>query len=135
MRKSTPPFEELINRFIACIIVRHPETEINESFAETLAEAWKGKDKQLYAQVKLMENNEVKINNLQKRIDVRQVEFQTGVDILGFPTFTTHYLKFENSFKDPSRYKKKGSDFKSRLVKAIQFNHIQNGFVSRLLPV
>jgi len=135
MRKQLPPFEELINRFIASIIVRHPETEINETFANTLAEAWKGKDKQLYAQVKLMENNEVKINNLHKRIDIRQVEFSTGVDVLGFPTFTTHYVKFENSFKDPKRYKKQGSDFSTRLIKAFQFNHIQNGFVSRLLPI
>ena len=135
MRKQIPPFEELINRYIASIVLRHPETEVNENFANVLAEAWKGKDKELYSKVKLMENNEVKINNLSKRIDVRQVEFATGVDCLGFPTFTTHYLKFENSFKDPKRYKKSGSDFKQKLIKAFQFNHIQNGFISRLLPV
>lgn len=59
MRKQLPSFEELINRFIASIVLRHPETEIDENFANTLAEAWKGKDKQLYEQVKLMERNEV----------------------------------------------------------------------------
>lgn len=135
MRKQIPPFEELMNRLVASIVVRHPETEVNEAFANTLAEAWKGKDKQLYEQVKLMERNEVKINNLQRRVDVREVTFATGVDVLGFPTFTTHWVKFENSFKDPARFKKQGSEFKSKIVRAFQYNHIQNGFKSRLLPV
>ena len=46
MRKQLPPFEELINRLVASIVVRHPETEVDENFANVLAEAWKGKDKQ-----------------------------------------------------------------------------------------
>jgi hypothetical protein len=117
MRKQKlPPFEELIERYCNSIQLRNPNKEVGEDFREKMINAWSGKDKLLYNRVKEMEITEHRINLLNKKVDRRVVEFQTGVDALGFPTFTTHIVRFENIITDPHRYKKQGSNFEQKLI-------------------
>ncbi len=118
--KKLPEFEDLIERLYQSVILRHPNSPSGEKLMEKLRIGWSGKHKELYQTVKQLEINEHKANVLTKKVDIRQVEFQVGVDILGFPTFTQHITKFENLTKDPKRYKKKGSDFSQSLTSCKQ---------------
>lgn len=121
MRKQKiPPFEELIERLYQSLILRHPDKPSGQGLIDKLTNAWKGKDAELYQLVKQLEINEHKVNAISQKIDVRQVEFCTGTDVLGFPTFTQHIVKFENITRDPKRYKKKGSQFAQKLISAAQ---------------
>lgn len=117
MRKQNlPPFEELIERLYQSLVLRYPEKPCGQGLIDKLTEAWQGKDAELYQMVKQLEINEHKVNVMNRKVDVRQVEFCTGTDVLGFPTFTQHIVKFENLTRDPKRYKKKGSSFSQQLI-------------------
>lgn len=121
MRKqNVPPFEELIERLYQSICLRHPNEPSGTELLEKLKSAWKGKDKELYQMVKQLEINEHKVNVINQKTEVRDITFQTGTDILGFPTYTQHITKFENLTRDPKRYKKKGSTFGQQLTSATQ---------------
>lgn len=121
MRKQKiPPFEELIERLYNSIVLRNPDKPSGQGLIDKLTLAWQGKDELLYKQVKQLEINEHKANVINQKTEVRQVLFTTGVDFLGFPTFTQHIVKFENITRDPKRYKKKGSDFNQIQTKAMQ---------------
>ena len=121
MRKQNlPPFEELIERLYQSILLRHPDKPSGQPLMEKLRIGWAGKHKELYQTVKQLEINEHKVNVLTRKVDIRRVEFQTGTDVLGFPTFTQHIVKFENITRDPKRYKKKGSQFSQELISAAQ---------------
>lgn len=121
MRKQNlPPFENLIERLYNSIVLRHPNESSGTELLEKLKSAWKGKDKELYQMVKQLEINEHKVNVISKKVDVRDILFQVGVDCLGFPIYVQHITKFENLTRDPKRYKKKGSDFGQELTSATQ---------------
>jgi len=124
MRKQKlPSFEELIERYCNSIQLRNPNQEVGEVFRQKMIDAWRGKDKLLYDRIKEMEITEHKINVANKKIEKRVTTYQTGVDFLGFPTYTTHIVKFENLTRDPTRYKKEGSDFGQKLISKIQIDH------------
>jgi hypothetical protein len=119
-KQNLPPFEELIERLYNSIVLRNPNKPSGQGLIDKLTLAYEGKHAELYKMVKQLEINEHKANVLNQKIDVRQTEFCTGVDVLGFPTFTQHIVKFENLTRDPKRYKKKGSTFSQELVSAAQ---------------
>jgi hypothetical protein len=119
-KQNLPPFDELIERAYQSIILRNPNKPSGQGLIDKLTEAWQGKDAELYKMVKQLEINEHKANVLNRKTDVRNTSYQTGVDFLGFPTFTQHIVKFENITRDPKRYKKKGSEFAQKLVSAAQ---------------
>lgn len=106
MKTKIPSLDNLIERFSQSIQLKHPGVPITENGIALLKKAWKGKEERLYAKVKRMENEEVKFNNLKKRIDIRTMTTQIGADILGFPIYITH----ENVFQtDVDRKYIKGS--------------------------
>jgi hypothetical protein len=119
-KQNLPPFDELIERAYQSIILRNPNKPSGQGLIDKLTEAWQGKDAELYKMVKQLEINEYKANVLNRKTDVRQLEFCTGVDFLGFPTFTQHIVKFENLAKEPKRFNKKGTKFAQKLVSAAQ---------------
>lgn len=133
MKSKIPHLDELVNRLAKQIENRHEGKTIGESEKLFLAEKWKGKEADLLRKVKKMEQEFISYQNSLKRHETRTVTFQTGVDVLGFPTFTSHLLRFENKFKDPKRYKKQGSDFSSRCIQSAQVDFIQNGFKTRVI--
>lgn len=135
MKTKIPHIEELMDRYVQSLGVRYPNLPIGENAKNRLIESWKGQEKKLYGIVKNLESEELAYNKEQRKIDKRVITFQTGVDILGFPTFTTHVVQFENNFRDPKRFKKQGSDSWQKFIKAFQFNHIHEGFKSRILPI
>ena len=121
MRKQKlPEFEDLIERLYQSVVLRHPNSPSGEQLMEKLRIGWSGNHKGLYETVKQLEINEHKANILTRKVDIRHVEFQCGVDILGFPVYVQHITKFENLTKDPKRYKKKGSDFSQTLTSCKQ---------------
>lgn len=133
MKKLLPSLDELIDRLSVQIEHRHEGKKISGSEKQFLKEKWIGKEKRLLSEVKQLEINYVKHKNALRREETRVVTFCTGIDILGFQTFTTHLLRFENSYKDPKRFKKEGSDFNSVCTHSSQFDFIQNGFKTRLI--
>jgi len=134
MRKQNlPPFENLIERLYQSILLRHPDKPSGEPLMEKLRIGWSGKHKELYETVKQLEINEYKVNVIEQKIDIRELEFQCGVDILGFPTFTQHIVKFENITRDPKRYKKKGSDFYQIQTKATQVEFKEGNRLKQML--
>lgn len=122
-KENLPSLEELIERYCNSIRLRHPEQDVGEEFSDRMKIAWKGKERELWQRVKELEINEHKVNVIMRKIDRRVITYQTGVDFLGFPTYTTHIVKFEKLTKDPKRYKKKGSDFGQKLTQNIQIDH------------
>lgn len=122
-KQNIPPYDELIERYCNSIQLRNPERMIGEDFVKKMHAGWKGKEKELWSRVKELEINEHKVNLMLQKIDKRVVQFCTGVDFLGFPTYTTHIVKFENLTKDPKRYKKKGSTFSQKLISKTQLEH------------
>jgi len=119
-KQNLPPFDELIERAYQSIILRNPNKPSGQGLINKLTEAYQGKHEELYKMVKQLEINEHKANVLNRKTDVRQLEFCTGVDVLGFPTYVQHIVKFENLTRDPKRYKKKGSEFAQKLIAAAQ---------------
>jgi|694.fasta_scaffold37842_4 hypothetical protein len=106
MKNRIPSPDELIDRFTKCIQLQHPDVPITKNGKNLLKETWRGKEQRLYVKVKQMENEEIKFQNLKKRIDHRIMETQFSVDILGFPIYITH----ENVFQtDIDRQYRKGA--------------------------
>jgi len=123
MRKQKlPEFKDLIERLYQSIALRHPNESLGKPLMKKLRIGWSGKHKELYQTVKQLEINEHKVLVLDKKVEIREVEFQTGNDFLGFPTFTKHIVKFETKTRDPKRYKKKGSDFSQTLTSCKQID-------------
>jgi len=134
MRKQNlPPFENLIERLYQSILLRHPDKPAGEPLMEKLRIGWTGKHKELYQTVKQLEINEHKVNVIEQKIDIRQLEFQCGVDFLGFPTFTQHIVRFERITRDPKRYKKKGSDFSQIQTRATQVEFKEGNRLKQVL--
>jgi len=134
MRKQNlPPFEELIERLYQSICLSHPDQPAGTELLEKLKSAWKGKDKELYQMVKQLEINEHKVNVINQNIEVRQVEFCTGIDVLGFPTFTQHIVKFEKLSKDPKRFNKKGTKFSQEQTSATQIEFKEGNRLKQVL--
>lgn len=133
MKKSIPSLDELVDRLATQIENRHEGKIVGKKEKLFLAEKWKGKEADLLRTVKKLEIAFVQYQNELKRHETRIVTFATGVDVLGFPTFTSHLLRFENAYKDPKRYKKQGSDFSSWCVQSAQVDFIQNGFKTRVV--
>jgi len=90
MKKSIPSLDSLINRYHQSIQLRHPDVPIDSNGILFLKTKWRGQEAKLYKIVKEMENEEVKVNNQNKRIDHRTVTFQVGVDCLGFVKYYVH---------------------------------------------
>lgn len=121
MRKQNlPPFDNLIERLYNSIVLRHSDQPSGQGLIDKLTLAWQGKDELLYKQVKQLEINEHKANVINQKTEVRQLEFCTGIDVLGFPTFTQHIVKFEKLSKDPKRFNKKGTKFSQEQTSATQ---------------
>jgi len=96
MKKLLPSLEELIDRYSHQIQLRNPQIPITENGKKLLSETWQGKEQRLYEKVKDMENKNVQYENIKKTIDHREVQFQVGVDFLGFPIYTIHEVVFQN---------------------------------------
>jgi hypothetical protein len=95
MKTKIPPIEELVNRLAKQIEYRHEGKVISENEKLFLIEKWTGKESALYITVKDMENKQVKFKNVKDRIDHRTVQFQCGVDFLGFPIYVIHEAVFQ----------------------------------------
>jgi hypothetical protein len=132
-KQNLPPFENLIERLYNSVVLRHPNEEHGEKLLEKLRNGWTGKHKELYQVVKQLEINEHKVNVIEQKTEIRQVEFCTGIDVLGFPTFTQHIVKFETITRDPKRYKKEGSDFTQIQTKATQVEFKEGNRLKQVL--
>ena len=132
-KQNLPPFENLIERLYQSILLRHPDKPSGEPLMEKLRNGWTGKHKELYQTVKQLEINEHKVNVIEQKTEIRQVEFCTGIDILGFPTFTQHIVKFETITRDPKRYKKKGSNFTQIQTRATQVEFKEGNRLKQVL--
>lgn len=108
-KKTTPDFDDLIDRLVKSISLRHPQQKIDEDFILKMSNAWKGKDKELYKMVKQLEINQNKAKSIGDSIDNRVVTFQIGVDVLGNPIYHEHKVSFVKEFKDPKGYSKQGT--------------------------
>lgn len=123
MKKTNlPDFQELIMRLAKCIQMRNPDKSITAEAIVQLTFAWEGKHKELYETVKKLEQNQRAAIQQLKETEDRVVEFQIGVDCVGFPIFVTHATRFQNKWRDPKRFSKEGSTFVSqKIVKLGQF--------------
>jgi len=111
-KKKTPEYEELIDRLTEQALKRNPERrKFAEQIKISLYEAWLDKPiNNLATLVKNLEINAKKAEIEIEKHEERVVEFQTGVDILGFPVYCVHQVVFKpEGFKNPKRYSKKGS--------------------------
>lgn len=94
MKKSIPPIDELIERLSTQIEARHEGKKLSLTEKSFLKEKWLGKENLLYETVKSMENEKVKFDNMRKSTTTQTITFCTGIDFLGFPTYTTHQNVF-----------------------------------------
>lgn len=134
MRKQNlPPFDNLIERLYNSIVLRHSDQPSGQGLIDKLTLAWQGKDELLYKQVKQLEINEHKANVINQKTEVRQLEFCTGIDVLGFPTFTQHIVKFEKLSKDPKRFNKKGTKFSQEQTSATQIEFKEGNRLKQVL--
>ena len=91
MKKSTKHnLDDLIKRLVKSIEKRNPQEKIEESGKLFLKAKWYGQEAKLHELVKKMENQEVQNKNLNDVLKIVKMEYCTGVDFLGFPTFTVH---------------------------------------------
>lgn len=120
MKKSTKHnLDDLIKRLVKSIEKRNPQEKIEESGKLFLKAKWKGQEAKLHELVKKMENEEVKSKNLNERLEKTSCTFQTGVDVLGFPQYTTHETLFQIDMD--RKYPKNISA--TRLIDSIQYEH------------
>ncbi|MBP9794112.1 MAG: hypothetical protein KBC56_08950 [Flavobacterium sp.] len=110
MKKKRPPHDELLERLFASINLRHPKQPLTEKQVSKLIFAWEGKSEKLYKMVIEMEQTENKVKSKIQNFDDRVFECQIGVDVLGFPIYCRHDVRFERTFTKPSRFSKKGSE-------------------------
>lgn len=117
-KKSIPSLKELLDRYVKCIEFQNPEKpKITSGGKLFLKSQWIGKEEQLYKMVKDLEIKVVQTKNLTERFKTRTCTFQTGVDVIGQPTFTTH----ENMFQLNLDSKKNITA--TALIDSIQYNH------------
>jgi hypothetical protein len=118
MKKSIPKLDELLIRYVKCIEFQNSDKpKITLGGKLFLKSQWIGKEKQLYKLVKDLEVKVVQTKNLSERFDTTTCTFQTGVDVLGFPTYTTH----ENMFQLNLDSKKNVTA--TALIDSIQYSH------------
>lgn len=119
MKKSKiPKLDELLNRYVKCIEFQNPQSpKITKSGKLFLKSQWIGQEEKLYKMVKDLEIKIVQTKNLTERFETRTCTFQTGVDVLGFPTFTVH----ENLWQLNLDSKKNITA--TALLDAVQYNH------------
>jgi hypothetical protein len=119
MKKSKiPKLKDLIDRYVKCIEFQNPQTpKITPAGKLFLKSQWLGQEEKLYKMVKDLEIKVVQTKNLTERFETRSCTFQIGVDVLGFPTYTTH----ENLWQYNLDSKKNITA--TALVDAIQYNH------------
>lgn len=119
MKKSKiPALKDLIDRYVKCIEFQNPDKpKITKAGKLYLKSQWLGKEEQLYKLIKDLEIKVVQTKNLTERFETRSCTFQTGVSILGQPTFTTHEFMFQYNLDS------KKNITATALVDAIQYNH------------
>lgn len=117
-KKSIPKLEELLNRYVKCIEFQNPEKpKITAGGKLFLKSQWIGKEEQLYKLIKDLEVKVVQTKNISERFENRSCTFQTGVNIIGQPTYTTH----ENLWQLNLDSKKNITA--TRIVDSIQYEH------------
>ena len=119
MKKSKiPKLDDLVNRYVKCIEFQNPDKpKITSEGKFFLKSQWLDQEEKLYKMVKDLEIKVVQTKNLTERFETRSCTFQIGVDVLGFPTYTTH----ENLWQYNLDSKKNITA--TALVDAIQYNH------------
>jgi len=119
MKKSKiPALKDLIDRYVKCIEFQNPDKpKITDGGKLFLKSQWLGQEEKLYKMVKDLEIKVVQTKNLTERFETRSCTFQTGVDVLGQPTFTTHESMFQYNLDS------KKNITATALVDAIQYNH------------
>ena len=108
-KKEREDFDDLIDRLVKSISLRHPQQKIDDEFVLKMSNAWRFKHKELYKMVKQLEINQNKVKSIENSFDNRVVTFQIGVDVLGNPIYHEHKVSFIKEFKDPKGYSKQGT--------------------------
>lgn len=117
-KKSIPSLKELLDRYVKCIEFQNPHVPKITAAGKLLLEShWVGKEEQLYKMVKDIEVKIVQTKNLSERFETRSCTFQTGVDVLGQPTFTTHESMFQYNLDG------KKNITATALIDSVQYNH------------
>lgn len=117
-KKTIPPLKDLIDRYVKCIEFQNQDKpKITAEGKFYLKSQWLGKEEKLYKLVKDLEIKVVQTKNLTERFETRTCTFQTGVDVLGFPTFTVH----ENLWQYNLDSKKNITA--TAILDSIQYNH------------
>lgn len=117
MKTKRPSLQELIVRLVKQIQIRNPDKPpvgIDQIIA--LEARWSKHQEKLYQYVKSLEIDERKAYSDLSKIEIRDVEFIVGWSISGQPIIVRHVMKFENTTRDPKRFKKQGSKFSQELV-------------------
>lgn len=119
MKKSKiPALKDLIDRYVKCIEFQNPDKpKITAGGKLFLKSQWLGQEEKLYKMVKDLEIKVVQTKNLTERFETRSCTFQTGVNVLGQPTFTTHESMFQYNLDG------KKNITATALVDAIQYEH------------
>lgn len=123
MRKKLD-LNDLIIRFAKQIQIREQRilTDENKIY---LAQKWRHNINELHKIVKEMEQNV--FHSVEKTINTtyKRIEYQTGVDVLGFPTYEVHLLKFEKKNQSVSGYSKDGGKTSNSLSASVQYKVVQ----------
>lgn len=119
MKKSTPSLDELVDRLAVQIQARYKGSNIQTSGKDFLKSKWIGQEARLYEKVKKMENQQIQFENLQKRIDHREVVFQCGCDVLGFPIYVIHEAVFQTDVDN--RYRKQKNISNQKFLNSRQY--------------
>ena len=118
MKKSIPKLEELLNRYVKCIEFQNADKpKITSGGKLFLKSQWIGQEEQLYKLVKDLELKVIQTKNLTERFETTSCTFQTGVSVLGQPTFTTHESMFQLNLDS------KKNITATALIDSIQYNH------------
>ena len=119
MKKFIPSLDELVDRLATQIQARYKGSSIKQSGKEFLKSKWIDQEARLYEKVKKMENQQIQFENLQKRIDHREVTFQCGVDFLGFPIYIIHEAVFQTDVDN--RYRKQKNVSNQKFLNSRQY--------------
>lgn len=111
-KKQIEDFDDLIDRLVKSISLRHPQQKIDDEFVLKMSNAWRFKHKELHKMVKQLEINQNKVKSIENSFDNRVITFQIGVDVLGNPIYHEHKVLFKRDYEDPKGYSKKGSKIK-----------------------
>ena len=117
-KKPIPTLKELLDRYVKCIEFQNPEKpKITSGGKLFLKSQWIGQEEKLYKMVKDLEIKIVQTKNLTERFETRTCTFQTGVSVLGQPTYTTHQSMFQYNLDS------KKNITATALLDAIQYEH------------